>query len=443
MAKPVQNKKSLADSKALAALTLAVVLLLTLCAGYIGVRGMKLDGEGLYKLLAWIPTPSESSTWREALVPGTDFGTNMVQVYTAAATEEGGEVSEEQLRETARVLSRRLNFGGWSDAAVEVTDGKIKLVLPLDGTHDHAFEMLAQRGEFALASPDGTAFLDYKNIRQASYGPYGTDGSYAVSFVLDGEGKRVFGEKTTELMGQSISLMIDGVAVASPGINTPLTEGQASLPGFTDESAVAYAAMMQYGPLPLNLTLESQTEDGEPLYGAGAANTLMIALFAAAALICLYLLFTYRLGGLIAAWLLVIQLIAAYFFAALMGAGFTLSTLLAVWGSFALLCWGLIVLYRSMKQDLSHGRSVRQSLRQAYSSGGKLVADVLAALLLLAVALVIGDRQAIGAFMLPFTVGLLIDLVLIGLCLRALMSCAITLFGTSTSLYISSKKEAA
>lgn len=444
MAKPVQSNKKTVNSKAVAAVTLAVVLVLTIAAGIIGVNGMKLGQDGLYKLLAWIPTPSQSSTWREALVPGTDLGENMVQVYTVSPLEEGAEVTGEQLKQAVNVLTRRLAFGGWSSAQAEVTeDKKIKLILPLDGTHDHAFEMLTAKGDFALADPEGTPFVTYKNIKQASYGVAGADGSYAVSFMLDNEGKNAFAEKTTELIGQSISLMIDGEAVASPGINTPLTEGQASLPGFNNENSVAYASMMQFGPLPFSLSMESQVMDGAPIYGENAANTLIIALFIAAALVCLYALFTYRLGGLIAAWLLAIQLITAYFFAALMGAGFTVSTLLAVWGSFALLAWALLVLYRSMKQDLTRGRSIRQSLKEAYSGSGKVAVDVLMALLVMTVVLIIADHQTIGAFMLPFAIGLLIDLALVGICLRVLLGSAITLCGTSTSLYISAKKEAA
>ena len=444
MAKPVQSNKKTVNGKAVAAVTLAVILVLTIAAGIIGVSGMKLDQDGLYKLLAWIPTPSQSSTWREALVPGTDLGDNMVQIYTVAPLEEGAAVTAEQLKETVNILTRRLAFGGWSSAQAEVVDGsKIKLSLPLDGTHDHAFEMLAAKGDFALASPDGTPFVTYKNVKQASYGVSGSDGTYAVSFILDNEGKEAFAEKTTELMGQSISLMIDGVAVASPGINTPLTTGQASLPGFNNENSVAYASMMQYGPLPLSLVKESQVMDGAPLFGENAANTLIIALFIAAALVCLYVLFTYRLGGLIAVWLLAIQLIAAYFFAALLGAGFTVSTLLAVWGSFALLAWALLILYRSMKRDLARGRSIRQSLKESYSGGGKVAIDALAVLLVIAVVLIIADHQTIGAFMLPFAIGLIIDLALVGICLRVLLGSAITVFGTSTSLYISAKKEAA
>lgn len=444
MAKPAQSNKKKVNNKAIAAVTLAVILVLTIAAGVVGVTGMKLDKEGLYKLLAWIPTPSKSSTWREALVPGTDLGENMVQIYTTSSAEEGGEVTEDQLKQTVNLLSRRLAFGEWNSALVEVVeDGKIKLSLPLDGTHDHAYEMLAAKGEFALATPDGTPFITHEQVKQAQYGVSGTDGSYAISFILDNEGKKIFADKTTELLGQSISLMIDGVAVASPGINTPLTEGQASLPGFNGENAVAYAAMMQYGPLPLSLTKESQSLEGEPIYGANVANTLIIALFVAALLVCLYAVFTYRLGGLIAGWLLVIQLIAAYFFAALMGSGFTLSTLLAIWGSFAIFAWALLVIYRSMKDDLVRGRSVRQSLKDAYSGSGKVAFDVLVALLVLSVVLIIADDQAIRTFMLPFAIGLILDLVLLGICLRVMLGSAITLFGTSTSLYISAKKEAA
>ena len=65
------------------------------------------------------------------------------------------------------------------------------------------------------------------------------------------------------------------------------------------------------------------------------------------------------------------------------------------------------------------------------------------ALLVLSVVLIIADDQAIRTFMLPFAIGLILDLVLLGICLRVMLGSAITLFGTSSSLYISAKKEAA
>ena len=85
--------------------TLAVALILTLAAGTLGLSGMKLDGEGLYKLLAWMPTPSQQSDWRQALVPGADFGPTMVQEYDAAPLTEAETVSPAQLEKTAEVLA--------------------------------------------------------------------------------------------------------------------------------------------------------------------------------------------------------------------------------------------------------------------------------------------------------------------------------------------------
>lgn len=445
MAKPVKQTKKPMNSKAVAAVTLVVLLALTLAAAFIGVRGMNLDNQGLYKLLAWIPTPSQSSTWRQALVPGADLGENLVQTYTAAPVAEGGEVTEEQLKQTVSLLGKRLAFGGWNSAQAEVIEGnKIRLTLPLDGTHDHAFEMMAQRGDFAFAAPDGTPFLTWEHVKQANYGLNPQDGSYAIGFLLDNEGKQIFADKTAELIGQSMQLMIDGTAVANPGINQALTEGQASLPGFNNENSVAYASMMQYGPLPLVLTHESN-ENGAPLFGAKVQNTVIWALAAVVLLISLYFLFTYRLGGLIAVWLMGIQLVAAYFLAALVRSGFTVATLLAVWGSFGLLVYALLLLYRSMKSDLDRGRAIRQSVKDAYAGPGKVAIDVLAALLLLAVILIIVDHQQIGAFMRTFGLGVLVDLVLMGIVMRILMSNAINLFGTNSALYTSgsAKKEAA
>lgn len=434
MAKPVQKKQTPANTKAIAAVSLLVALALTIAAVVIGLTGMKLDGQGLYKLLAWIPSPMENSTWKEALVPGADLGATMVQRYEAKPLTEGEAVTPEQLDQTAAILSQRLSFGGWTSAQAAVEEGALVLTLPDDGTHDHAYEMLAGRGEIGFAGPDGEVFLTQDHIKQASYGVNPQDGSYAVSFILDNEGKKLFADKTTELIGQSMSLMVDGTAVSAPRISEPLTMGQASLPGFTGETGVAYASMMHTKPLPVTLSLTS-TEVGAPLLGEGAANGLALALYAAAILIALFFVWQYRLSGVIALWLMVIQLVLVFFLAALTRAGYTLSTLLAIYLSFGLLCFSLLVLYRSMKTDLDHGRSIKQAIKEAYGKAGKTAVDVLAALLLIAVVLIIINAPGIGQFMRMLALGLLVDLVLFLLVHRLLLGATVNLFGADSKLY--------
>ncbi|MHC1785912.1 MAG: hypothetical protein AB9880_02440 [Christensenellales bacterium] len=444
MPKPVQTTKKTINGKAVAAVTLVVLLALTIVFTTLGFTGMKLDKEGLYKLLAWLPTPSASSDWRQALVPGADLGETFQQVYTAASPEEGKEVTAGQLEETVRLLSRRLSAGGWPSGVVTLSEGKIQMNLPQDGTHDHAYEMLAQRGDVSFATPDGTSFLTSDNITSATYHLNMQDETYAISFTLDAQGKTLFAEKTAELIGQSMSLMVDGTAIASPGINQALTEGAASLPGFSEENARAYAAMMQSGPLPLTLSLESSAT-GAPILGANVQRVLIIALAVAVLLIMIFFVLRFRLGGLVAVWLMVIQLTGIYFLSAVIRAGFTVSTLLAIYLSFGLLVYALLSLQNSMSTDMGHGRGARQALKDAYQGSGKLVYDVLGALLLLAIVLIILDTGAIGSFMRVLALGLLLDLALIAAGLRVMLNSIINLFGTRVALYAQgrSTKEAA
>lgn len=447
MAKAVQNKKQLPrkgrNDKLIALVTLVLALVLTITAGTLGLRGMKLDSEGLYHLLAWLPSPLAGSTWRQALVPGADLGETLVQTYSVAPLTEGEATTAQQLDSTLQILSQRLAFGGWLSARVEkLGEDRIQLTLPLDGTHGHAFELMAQPGQVGFASPDGQVFLTQKNIVKASYAKSPQDDSYAVGFVLDGVGKQIFADKTTELVGQTMSLVVDGNTVASPSIGyQPLTEGQASLPGFDQERAVAYAAMMSTQPLPLKLA-HLEDSQGEALLGKNSQKLSAILLAAAALLIMLAFVWRYRLGGLVAAWLLVIQLIAIYFLAALTRAGYTLSTLLAIYVSFGLLAYGLSLLYGGMRADLSRGRSVRQALRESHGGAGALALELLGALLLLFVVLIIVDSGMIGSFARVFAMGLLLDILLIALLHRVLLGSVVTLFGSSTALYASTKKEA-
>lgn len=430
--------------KAIAAVTLVVALALTVASAVIGLTGMKLDKEGLYHLLAWIPSPMEQSNWKQAMVPGTDLGATIVQAYDVKPLTEDGEVTEAQKKETMRTLSRRLAVGGWHDAQVELLDnGQMQLTLPDDGTHGHAFEMLAQRGEVGFATPEGEVFLTQKNIVSAAAQPYPNNQGWAVSFHTDGEGKTILAERTQSLLWRSMSLVMDGRTVVSPELRgQALTEGQGSMPMPDQEQAIAVAAMMVTEPLPLKLEHVDE-KAGTPLLGEGTLNKLIIALAAASLVIMIAFVVVYRLGGLVAAWLLVIQLIAAWFLAALIRSPFNLSTLLAVYGSFGLLAFGLSHVYGGMKDDLDRGRSIRQSIKESYGGQGKLALEIVGALLLLCVVLIIMDNGLIGGFARIFGLGLLVDFVLLALVHRVLLVNTVNLFGTKTALYTGAKKEVA
>lgn len=426
MAKNIQTKRG-ANRKGIAALTLAVLLALSVAFGYFGVTGKKLDSEGLYKLLPWIPTPVESSQWQEALVPGADFGANTVYQLVPSDKDAAGE--------TAKALTKRLAALKLTGTAVEQKeDGNLALTLPDGALSDESLKLLTSVGEYTFADPDGVDFLTGEHIAKAGVVPDREQKNWLLSFEFDAEGKQIFADKTTELVGKSIMLKKDGVTLIQPGIQQPLTEGGASIPGFTFEQGYMHSLLMQSGKLPTVLTVGDKAA-GVPLMGEGAMNKLVMGMWCAFALVCLYLIVRYRLAGLIAGWVLALTLGFNWLFAALVKSGFTVSTLVGVLVSFVLGVYGVLIIYQGMQNDLQNGRAARQAMKESYASSGHVALDVYAAMLLLSLVLIIIDNGVIGRFMRVLAIGLCVDLVMIHILLRVMLSETFYLFGEKTSLY--------
>ncbi|MDD4080709.1 MAG: hypothetical protein PHP02_04775 [Eubacteriales bacterium] len=444
MAKPVTGKKVTVNRKAVSAVTLIVLIALTVAFVWLGMTGMNLDGQGLYKLLPWLPTMGTEAGWQDALVPGAELGETYVMHFTPEA--ENPLTGEEQA-ETIRVMSERIGDLGWQGSRVELLDdGTFRATMPMAANDGHIDHLLDAKGEFTFTDPEGNEFLTGANIEAASFGmsdPSGTD--FSLSIAFDAEGSRIFGEKTTQLVGQSITLKLDGETLVSPGVNMPLTEGGVSIPGFALEPAREYAIMMRSGPMPYALEV-GLAAAGAPTLGEGVTDRLVLALLIVFVLVALFLIIRQRLGGLIAAWMLLLQLALSYFFAALMGTGFTLVTLAGIWLAFLAMVLGVVMLFENVQEDVRRGRSVRQAVKESYGGRGHGALDVMAALIAMSVMIIIVDAQGIiGSFGKVLGVSLLTGLVLSQVALRLILNESLTLFGDRSALYASGvmKKEEA
>lgn len=442
MAKNTKTRKWAVNRKLIAALTLAVALVLTVVFLVLGVSGRKMDAQGLYKLLPWLPTPGQSTSWREALLPGAGLGDTLVTAFNPA---DGAQATPEGFDKAVQVMAFRLRDLGWTDAAVEQRDGKLVVTLPKGADAAYLKDILSQKGEFAFADPAGAVFMDGSHVISSGFGYAGTtQDSVSLSLQFDAEGKAIFATKSSELTGQSITLLRDGQVVVSPGISEPITQGVVSIPMPSLEIARDNAVLLRSGALPFALALDGESAAGSPLLGAQVQNTLIIALLVFLAVVCLYFLVCYRLGGLLAAWMLVLQAALSYFFAALMGAGYTLLTLVAIMAAFLVTTFALFNLYLGMRGDVLRGRSVRQALHEGYAAQGHASLDIFVGLVLVGVVLIILDGGIIRLLFTVFTVCLLVGLALVHLLLRLLYNEALQVFGGNASLYLTAptqKKE--
>lgn len=124
--------------------------------------------------------------------------------------------------------------------------------------------------------------------------------SYEVGLELNDSGTTKFAEATQRLQNQVISIWMDDIMISSPTVNAVITDGKCSIQGtFTASEASALANKINAGALPFKLTT-SNFSTISPLLGSSSLRAMLIAGCIAFALICLFMLFVFRLPGFVA-----------------------------------------------------------------------------------------------------------------------------------------------
>lgn len=432
---PVKKAKSTGNRKAIAAVTLVVALLLTAVFAYVGVFGFNMDQSGLHKLLPWLPTPGQRTSWRQALVPGTELGETVVQTY--ALTAQDGEVSAEALEQAAKITTKRLWELGWRDAVVEPQgQDQLKVVMPAVVGNSPMESILGVKGEFTLRDSEGKDFVTGDVFKNASFHHADNSGTNLVlTFEVVGEGQNAIKEQLKKGENQTVTLTRDGTSLGS----LLLREGNLQVSGLNINDANLAGVLMRSGALQHGMTLANTTDNNQPLLGVDVQKTLIFALYAVCLLIGLYFIARFRLGGLIAAWMLFIQLALTYFMAALINAGYSVQTLLAIHLSFLVTVFAMVNLFSSVQEDILRGRSVRVSLKESYAGRGHASLDVYTALILIGVIMIIMEVGVVKSFFEVFSLGLLIGLLVTHVLLRIIVNEAVILFSDRRSLYTAVK----
>ena len=198
------------------------------------------------------------------------------------------------------------------EAAVEELSATALLTFREGGEYETT--EVGSDGQPIYKTPAGTTaenvIMDGKDVVSAKAGMIQDDNG-AQQFVVDlefnDEGRELFGEATSRLVGQTISIWMDDVMISQATVQEPITEGHCSIsreatansPGFTSAEVSALASKIQAGALPFKLeTTNLRTIN--PTLGASALNAMALAGAIALVLVCLFMLIVYRVPGFVA-----------------------------------------------------------------------------------------------------------------------------------------------
>lgn len=231
-----------------------------------------------------------------------------------------------------------------------------------------------------------------------------------VSIKFNGEGGDLFAQITRDNVGENLAIFLDGELISAPRINEAITGGSAIISGgFTPDEARALAQNLNFGALPVPITLESTQTIGASL-GAEVLNKGVEAGLVGLGLVILFMIFWYRLPGLVAgvALLMFIAMVLALF--QLIPVTITAAGLAGLVLSIGMAVDANVLVFERMKEEYRNGLSSREAAREGFKRAWSAIRDGNITSILSAIILFWFGTSIVKGFALVFGIGVIVSM---------------------------------
>ena len=310
-------------------------------------------------------------------------------------------VTDDEMKAAISLLQGRLDWKGWTEAEVaREGDKRIRVQIPGVEDAEEAIQEIGQTAQLSFADEDGNVLLTGDMVKDATKQVGSTSKNGAsqpyVALEFNKEGAERFAEATSNNIGKQIYIIMDNEVISAPTVQTAITNGQAMITGsFTAEGAEQLASLIRAGSLPFNLNVIQMKNVGARL-GADALSTGIKAGIIGIALVLIYMLFAYKLLGLVALSLFHVTLTLPGI------AGIVLSVGMAVDAN--------IVIFERVKEELVLGKSLRNALKAGFKRATPAILDGNVTTLIAAAVLFFLGSGTVKGFATTLMIGIVISM---------------------------------
>ncbi len=216
-------------------------------------------------------------------------------------------------------------------------------------------------------------FMDGARVAKAEAGYL--QGEYIVNLEFDSEGKKIFGETTSEHVGDLIGILMDDTLISVATIESAITEGSGYISGnFTAAETRDLASKINSGALPF--TMESTNYSAvSATMGAHALNVMLLAGMIALCIIILFMSIYYRLPGVVASITLLLQTAGQLLIFHLMGLTLTLPGIAGIILSIGMGVDSNIIIAERIKEEINAGKTLKGAISAGYNRAFSAVLD--------------------------------------------------------------------
>ena len=250
-----------------------------------------------------------------------------------------------------------------------------------------------------------------------------------VTFNLDRVGAKRFGKATKTGIGKRLAIVLDGKIVSAPVIQSAIVGGSGQISGnFTFQSATDLALLLRSGALPAPLNIIEERTVG-PGLGQDSIDAGIFALCVGFLFVIIFMIFKYRILGLIANVTLVFNLFLLLGILTLFEATLTLPGIAGIILTVGMAVDANVLIFERIKEESNNEKNILIAFDRGYNKSKTAVIDANITTLIAAVILFLMGSGPIKGFSITLGVGIFTTLFSVYFIARLL-----------TSIYVSKNK---
>ena len=230
-------------------------------------------------------------------------------------------------------------------------------------------------------------------------------GRPVVGFTFNGEGGRIFGELTSENIGNQLAIILDERVYSAPNIRSQINMRGQIEGRFTPEEAAELAVVLRAGSLAVPVEIEEERTVG-PALGADSIARGVRASVVGLALILVFVVVYYRLSGVYAAIALVSNLLMLIGIMSLSEATLTLPGLAGIVLTVGMAVDANVIIFERIREELRSGKTPRGAIATGFSKATWTVLDANITTLITALVLFQYGTGPIKGFAVTLAIGI-------------------------------------
>ena len=341
-------------------------------------------------------------------------------VLEAQTTETISTITQDMMDGLKSALENRVNALGVSETSVQQM-GERRLLIEIPNISDPklAREFLGETAELEFKKPilddDGNvkgwepSGLSGDDLSKAAVG---TDaaGRWLITLEFNGKGANKFAKLTRQFKGYPIAIYFNGDSISEPVVQQEITGGNAQITGeFSHDEAKKIVDLLNAGALPVPAKIMEENTVG-PTLGADSLHKSMVAGIIGLVAVILFMIFWYRVPGLIATIALIVYAAVVFAIFKLVPVTLTLAGIAGFILSIGMAVDANVLIFERTKEELKAGRTLFTAINSGFDRAFTSIFDSNMSTVIICLILYFAGSNIVKGFALTLIIGVLVSM---------------------------------